>query len=105
MRFERRIMSSMVSEADPQQRAAITTYVDGALRALPEHIRVGVAAESVLLRGWAAGRRIVTRRKESGDELLDRLERSPIGLVRQYPRLLRSLVLFAEQESVPEAVS
>ena len=98
--FERRLVTSLVEDAEPEARAAIVDYVDGALGALPDFIRLGVVAESVAFSGWAAARRVVTRRRESGDELLDRLERNPIGLVRQYPRLLRSLTMFAEQEGI-----
>ena len=98
--FERRVVTSLVEDAEPEARAAIVDYVDGALGALPDFIRLGVVAESVAFGGWAAARRVVTRRRESGDELLDRLERNPIGLVRQYPRLLRSLTMFAEQEGI-----
>jgi hypothetical protein len=35
--------------------------------------------------------------------LLGRLESNPIDLVRQYPRLLSSLVLLAQEELVPGA--
>jgi hypothetical protein len=96
--FERRLVTSLLEDAEPEERAAIVGYVDGALGALPDFIRLGVVAESVAFSGWAAARRVVIRRRESADELLDRLERNPIGLVRQYPRLLRSLTMFAEQE-------
>ena len=97
--FERRLVTSLVEDASASERAAVVGYVDGALGALPDLLRLGVAAESVAFSAWSATRRVVTRRPQSGGELLDRLERSPIGLVRQYPRLLRSLALFAEYES------
>lgn len=96
--FERRLVTSLVADAEPDRRDAVVAYVDGVLGALPDYMRLGVVAESMAFSGWAAARRLVTRRTDTADELLDRLERNPIGLVRQYPRLLRTLTLFAEQE-------
>jgi hypothetical protein len=69
---------------------------------MPEHLRAGVLAESLALgsRSWIeqrAGRfdrdRLQTR--------LTRWKHSSIDPVRQYVRLLESLVLFAENELAP----
>ena len=103
--FERRVVTSLLDDAGAAERGAVVDYVDGALGALPDLIRVGVAAESLAFSGWAAVRHVATRRRESGEELLDRLERNPVGLIRQYPRLIRSLVMFAEQEGIEAARS
>jgi hypothetical protein len=64
---------------------------------MPEHLRAGVVAESLLLGTWDRAR----RRGSPGAVDLDPLERSRIDVVRQYVRLLRSLVLFAENELAP----
>lgn len=102
LRFEREVVRSLVTSPDDQLRSGVEDYVDGALRAMPEYLRAGVAVESVALGTWAA---LLGRRSGNDPDalvrVLDRWEQSPIGLVRQYVRLLRSLVLFAECELAP----
>jgi len=93
--FERELVASMVSHLDPDDRETVTSYVAGALGGLPEHLRLGVAAESVALGAWTRVRRGAAR--------LGPLEDSPLGPVRMYARLMRSLVVFAEQELRPGA--
>jgi len=93
--FERQVVAALLHSRDDLARSAVEAYVDGALAALPDHIRAGVAAESVLFGGWA--------RLRGGPVDLERLDRSRIGPARQYARLLRSLVLFAEHELEPGA--
>jgi len=97
--FDRQVVRALAQDADPGQLAAIETYVDGALRAMPEHIRLGVAAESVALGGWS---KVDGLRRRSGGAApgprLGPLESSPIGPVRQYVRLIKSLVIFAQHE-------
>jgi hypothetical protein len=94
--LERRLVDALPSTADPAGREAVSSFVETSLRAMPEHLRLGVAGESVLLSAWvrATGR--------GGDAALReefaRWETSRIGLLRQYARLIGSLVLFAEQE-------
>ena len=86
----------------PDARAEVMSYVDQTLRAMPEHLRAGVAAESILFGAgpWLAhalgrsGTAAVTRRVE-------RWTTSRFDPLRQYVRLLHSLVLFAEHELVP----
>lgn len=92
LRFERHVVASLTDTADPDQRAAIASFVDGTLAAMPEHLRAGVAAESVALALWARLRGVAP------DAVVAALRRSPVGLLRQYERLLGSLVLFAENE-------
>jgi hypothetical protein len=98
--FERQVVRALSQDADPGQLAAIESYVDGALGALPEHIRLGVAAESVALGGWSRLDSLRHRAADGGAALprLGPLESSPIGPVRQYVRLIRSLVIFAQHE-------
>jgi hypothetical protein len=96
LRFERQVVASLITTDEPAERAAIEAFVDGSLRDMPEYLRVGVVAESLLLDAWS-------RVRGGGPEaVLASLEHSPVGLLRQYERLLGSLVLFAEQELVAE---
>lgn len=99
--FERKVVGSVAGALEASQRAAVEEYVDGALAAMPEYIRAGVAAESLLLGGWHGVWGLVPGRGTV--DIVAALERSPILVVRQYARLLRSLVLFAEHELAPVA--
>ncbi len=97
--LERRVVDALVQASDQDRRAAITTYVEETLRDMPETIRAGVAAESLLLGAWPALRNAVGRLDaEQLTAQVDRWEHSRIGLLRQYVRALHSLVLFAEHE-------
>ena len=89
---------------DDPARAAVESYVDETLRSMPEHLRVGVLAESLLF--GARPRLELALGRVSSDGLRSRVERwktSRIDFVRQYVRLLQSLVLFAENELAPSA--
>jgi hypothetical protein len=90
--FERRVVQALVEHDEPRHRARVEAWVDGSLADMPEVLRAGVLAESIAFGTWAR----LSRRPVP--ELLASLERNPIGLVRQYPRLFRSLVLFADLE-------
>ena len=59
---------------------------------MPEHLRFSIGSASLVLGGWAR----VFRPDPS--QLVPSLDRSPLAPIRQYVRLFRSLVLFAEQE-------
>lgn len=98
--FERRVATSLVADLDPGLRRPVLGYVDGALRALPEVLRAGVVAESLVL--GACDRALAAVRGGQGLSL-EALETSPFGPVRQYARLMESLVLFAEHELAPAA--
>jgi hypothetical protein len=102
--FERQVVGRLISPTvDLHWRRQIEAYVDGALRAMPEHLRAGVTAESLVLgaRPWL--QRAIGRLDPSWlDQRVERWGASRIDVVRQYVRLLRSLVLFAESELVPE---
>jgi hypothetical protein len=92
LRIEREVVQALLDPADTEHRARVETWVEGCLDDMPELLRAGVLAESLLVAGWHRLR---------GTELaalLDAMERNPIGLVQQYPRLFRSLVLFGDLE-------
>lgn len=93
--FERRFVDALMTTPDPAVRRQVETWVDGSLRSMPQHLRLGVVGETVLLAGWSAATRC------DAAALAASLDRSPVGLLRQYVRLFRSLVLFAEQELAP----
>lgn len=101
--FEHRVVGALLGPGDPGRRAAVTRHVDLALRAMPEVIRLGIAGESVLL-GAVVGVRRTVRRTTPAEELAW-LEDHRVGLVRQWVRALRSLVLFAEQEMLEAGAS
>jgi hypothetical protein len=93
--FERHVVDALTSGDDPRVRGQVAQWVEDVLSDMPEHLRLGVMAESV---AFGALSRVSGR---SPGALLDVLDRSPIGLLRQYPRLFRSLVLYAELELTP----
>ncbi len=98
--FERQVVATLAGSLDGPHRQAVEDFVDGALAAQPQHIRAGVAAESLVLGAWA---RLTPRRRGQAGIRLEPLESSPLMPVRQYVRLLRSLVLFAQHELAPGA--
>ena len=104
--FERQVVGALMSPSlDASGRAEVERYVDETLRAMPEHLRLGVAGESCL---FGAVPWLRARIGSAPDDMRRRIERwreSPVDLIRQYVRLLQSLVLFAENELVPEQVS
>ena len=99
--FEREVVDSLMSPAlEPDERAAVLDYVDGALRAMPEHLRAGVVAESLLFDVYVRAGRALGRRGALADQV-ERWQNSPLDVIRQWVRLLHSLVLFAEHELAP----
>jgi hypothetical protein len=89
--FERRVVSRLTTTGDPERREEVAAFVEGALHSMPEHLRASIGAASVALGAWA--------RVPGGERLSVRtLDTCPIPQIRQYVRLFRSLVLFAEQE-------
>ena len=96
--FERRVVDALTADLDPARRSAVATYVDESLRAMPEHLRAGVAGESLLLGLWAGLRTAVSPHRRPAGVSIAALDAHPVGLVRQYVRLLRSLVLYAQCE-------
>jgi hypothetical protein len=93
--FERRFVRALLATGDSDVRERVEDWVDGSLRTMPQHLRLGVLGETIVLSGYTA----VARRDLA--TLPASLERSPLMPLRQYVRLFRSLVLFAEQELTP----
>ena len=96
--FERQLVASITATGDHGARASVEAFVDGTLRSMPEHLRAGIGVVSVAfgalrLRGDRAG--------GLSPRVVRLLEEGPLPPLRQYVRLFRSLVLFAEQELVP----
>lgn len=101
--FDREVVAVLTRSQDPAVRSAVEAFVDGSLRDKPEYVRLGLAGESLLLGGYVAALRALGR-LDGGDALRRRLhdwERSRIGVLRQYVRALRALVVFAEAELAP----
>jgi hypothetical protein len=91
--LERRVVADLTTATDPELRRQVERWVDGTLREMSDVLRVGVALESLLFSVWAA-----VRRPRDLHGLLAWLEGSPVSLLRSYPRLFKSLVLFGELE-------
>ena len=52
--FERQVVGTLMSPTlDASARAAVESYVATTLQSMPEHLRAGVAAESIVLGGWS----------------------------------------------------
>jgi len=98
--IERRVVADLTQSTDPALRQRVHDWVDGTLQDMSDVLRLGVAAESVLFTVWVG-----LRRPRDLHGLLAWLDRSPISLLRSYPRLFRSLVLFGELELDDGAVS
>jgi hypothetical protein len=90
---------------DAGSRSAVESYVSTTLHSMPEHLRAGVAAESIVLgaTSWVEHRRGRLDATRLGTRVA-RWKTSKIDPIRQYVRLLESLVIFAENELVPERV-
>lgn len=98
--FERRVVEALMRPDLPESvRRAVVEHVDLSLRAMPEHLRLGVVGESILL-GFSerVGRGFGPADAETLRGRVDAWRTSRIDLIRQYVRLLGSLVLFAEEE-------
>jgi len=96
--LERRAVTAIAGADDVRTRGAISEFVDSSLAAMPQHLRLGVAVESVGLGAWMRLRHRPDPAPEAVRRSLAGWEHSPVGVVRQYPRLLSSLVVFAQQE-------
>jgi len=101
--FERQVVGALMSSTlDDRARHAVEAYVDETLRSMPEHLRAGVVAESLLFGARPRLAHALGRHDGAGLRArIDRWSTSRIDFVRQYVRLLHSLVLFAENELVP----
>ena len=99
LKFERQVVGALMSPAlDPGARAAVESYVSESLHSMPEYLRAGVIAESLV---FGAGLRIGRRDDARLRARINGWKTSHIDFVRQYVRLLQSLVLFAENELAP----
>jgi hypothetical protein len=103
--LEREVVASLVSPAlGDEERSAVEQYVDESLQSMPEHLRIGVAAESLLFGAWPRLQEALGRYdRRSMDARVERWKASRFDPVRQYVRLIQSLVLFAQHELVAEA--
>ena len=104
--FEREVVGALIESPDQSLRSSVEGFVDGTLRDWPEHARLGVAVESVLLGTYVAVLRRTGRLAEGDREgvarLLESWEQSQIGVLRSYVRAMKSLVILAEHEFAPE---
>jgi hypothetical protein len=98
LEVEREVVRALTTGADDDHRARVEAWVAGSLDDMPELLRAGVLAESLLVAAWRRVRPSAAMR-----DVLAAMERSPIGLLQQYPRLFRSLVLFGDLELAPAA--
>src|SRR5262249_44518303 len=101
--LEREVVASLVSpELDDEGRSVVERYVDESLQSMPDHLRAGVAAGPL---GVGAGPRPEAARgpynRRSMDARVERWKTSRFDPVRQYVRLIQSLVVFAEHELAP----
>lgn len=95
--LERRVVADLTQSTDPALRQAVERWVDGTLAEMSEVLRLGVMAESLAFSAW-----VRLARPSDLQALLSWLDRSPVSLLRSYPRLFRSLVLFGELELGPQ---
>jgi hypothetical protein len=100
--LERCVVSALAGADDERTGGGVSEFVETSLRAMPEHLRLGVAVESVGLGLWTRLRHGADPSPESLRRSIAAWERAPVGVVRQYPQLLNSLVRFARYE-LPDA--
>lgn len=100
--FERHVVAALITTDDATVRAGVESFVERSLHAMPEHLRLGVIAETCLVAGLAS---VLRLRGKGVRDVVESLDASPVALLRQYVRLFRSLVLFAEQELAPGAAA
>jgi hypothetical protein len=96
--LEGRVVTALAGEDDRRTGGAISDFVGSSLAAMPQHLRLGVALESIGLGAWVRLRHGLNPDRAAIRHSMTGWERNPIGVVRQYPRLLSSLVLFAQHE-------
>lgn len=104
--FERQVTRALLTDPDAEVRARAEAFVDSSLRAMPEHLRAGVLLESVALSTATALLRSLTGKTPEAavTAVLESLSHSRVSVLRQYPRLFRSLTVFAECEAATDAV-
>jgi len=88
-------VSSSTESADLERSAV---FVDGRIRSMPLHLRIGIAAVEAMLIARSTtrtGRRPARLDAASLQPVVRRWKHSRLGPVRQYVRLVSSLVIFA----------
>jgi len=100
LRFERELVRALVDpDLEPTRRQAIESFVDASLCSMPQHIRLGVAAETMVLGTWPLiGLGLGRLDQASLRGLAQRWGTSRLDPLRQYVRVFASLVAFAENE-------
>ena len=98
--LERRIVDALVGPDDLRTDGAISEFVHTSFAAMPQHLRLGVVAESIGLGAYVVIRYGPRPSPENLVAAMGAWERNPIGVIRQYARLLSSLVIFAQQETI-----
>ena len=98
--LERRVVAALAGPDDQRTGGAITEFVDTSLAAMPQHLRLGVVGESIGLGAYVVLRYGSNPSDHQIEAAIAQWERHPIGVVRQYARLLSSLVIFAQQELI-----
>src|SRR5690349_13807538 len=96
--LEGRVVTALAGEDDVRTGGAISAFVGSSLDAMPQHLRLGVAVESLGLGAWVRLRHGRDPDPSVIRHSMSSWEHHPVGVVRQYPRLLSSLVIFAQQE-------
>jgi hypothetical protein len=105
LRFEREVVTALGSAPDQPTRSSVEAFVDGSLRAMSEPARMGILAESLVLGGYV---RLLAVSGQPTDPTalrarLEHWETGPVGVIRLYVRLFRSLVLLSENELMEDA--
>ncbi len=98
--LERRVVMALAGPDDERTGGAITQFVGSSFDAMPQHLRLGVVGESILLGAYVRVRHGLDPDREVILASIQQWEHHPIGVIRQYARLLSSLVIFAQQETI-----
>jgi hypothetical protein len=98
--LEGRVVTALAGDDDRRTGGAISEYVSSTLAAMPQHLRLGVVGESILLGAYVRMRHGLDPSGAAIRASIDQWEHNPIGVIRQYARLLSSLVIFAQQETI-----
>ena len=98
--LEQCVVAALAGADDLRTDGAISEFVRSSFAAMPQHLRLGVAGESLVLGAWVRVRHGSQPSPDSMRRALSSWEHSPVGVIRQYARLLSSLVIFAQQETL-----
>lgn len=104
--FRTRIIDALLEPLSPTQRGRAEAFITGSLADLPQHLKIGLALDSVLLEALTrAGHGGRVPDNAALRTLVGDWERHPLTPIRQYARLVSSLVLFADQETTRDSVA